>query len=144
MTFQYDDGGREAAGFKGQTGDCVCRSIAIVTGLPYQAVYFSLNECADSMRQTKRVRGSHARTGVNRSVYEKYLKQLGWTFVPTMKIGSGCKVHLVASELPPGRIIARLSRHLCAVVDGVIHDTHDPSRNGTRCVYGYFTESGNP
>ena len=32
----------------------------------------------------------------------------------------------------------RLSRHITAVVDGVIHDTHDPSRKGTRCVYGYW------
>jgi hypothetical protein len=24
------------------------------------------------------------------------------------------------------------------VIDGVIHDTHDCSRNGTRCVYGYY------
>jgi hypothetical protein len=33
------------------------------------------------------------------------------------------------------------SRHLVAVIDGVIHDTHDCSRDGTRCVYGYFQPS---
>ena len=22
--------------------------------------------------------------------------------------------------------------------DGVVHDTYDPSRDGTRCVYGYW------
>jgi hypothetical protein len=27
-----------------------------------------------------------------------------------------------------------------AVIDGVIHDTYDPSRDGKRCVYGYFTK----
>jgi hypothetical protein len=27
-----------------------------------------------------------------------------------------------------------------AVIDGIIHDTYDPSRNGTRCVYAYFTK----
>lgn len=27
-----------------------------------------------------------------------------------------------------------------AVVDGVVRDTHDPSRDGTRCVYGYWRE----
>jgi hypothetical protein len=41
--------------------------------------------------------------------------------------------------LPNGRLIARCSRHLVAVIDGVIHDTHDSSRDGTRCVYGYWT-----
>jgi len=25
------------------------------------------------------------------------------------------------------------------VLDGVIHDTHDPSRGGRRCVYGYWS-----
>jgi hypothetical protein len=24
------------------------------------------------------------------------------------------------------------------VIDGVIHDLYDPSRDGTRCVYGYY------
>jgi hypothetical protein len=31
--WQFDDGGRGAAGFKGKTGDCVCRAIAIATGI---------------------------------------------------------------------------------------------------------------
>jgi len=31
-------------------------------------------------------------------------------------------------------------RHLTAVIDGVIHDTHDPSRDGTRSVYGYYSQ----
>ena len=43
MTWQYDDGGREAAGYKGTTGDCVTRAIAIACELPYQEVYDALN-----------------------------------------------------------------------------------------------------
>lgn len=27
---------------------------------------------------------------------------------------------------------------IAAVVDGVLHDTFDCSRGGTRCVYGYY------
>ena len=54
-------------------------------------------------------------------------------------IGSGCRVHLRAEELPPGRLIVSVSRHLVAVIDGVIHDTLDCSRNGSRCVYGYYS-----
>jgi len=37
MEHQYNDGGRKAAGFKGDTGDCVARSIAIASGLHYAA-----------------------------------------------------------------------------------------------------------
>jgi hypothetical protein len=50
-----------------------------------------------------------------------------------------CKVHLRDGELPMGRLVVSLSRYYAAVIDGVIHDTHDPSRDGTRCVYGYWT-----
>jgi hypothetical protein len=59
-----------------------------------------------------------------------------------MRVGSGCRVHLRADELPPGRLIVRVSKHVAAVIDGVIHDTFDCSRGGTRCVYGYFTPEG--
>ena len=55
-----------------------------------------------------------------------------------MFIGQGCKVHLRADELPKGRLVVALSKHIVAIIDGVIHDTGDPSRGGTRCVYGYF------
>ena len=34
--------------------------------------------------------------------------------------------------------IARVSKHFVAVMDGVIRDTHDPSRKGKRAVYGYW------
>lgn len=64
--------------------------------------------------------------------------ELGFTWVATMQIGSGCKVHLRTDELPAGRIVCFVSRHATAVIDRVIHDTHDPSRDGTRCVYGYW------
>jgi len=39
MTWTHNDGGREAAGYKGTTGDCVCRSIAIATERSYQEIY---------------------------------------------------------------------------------------------------------
>ena len=53
-------------------------------------------------------------------------------------IGTGCVAHLAPGELPEGRVVARVSKHLTAVIDGVIRDTFDPSRGGTRCVYGYW------
>lgn len=140
MKFVANDGGRTAAGFKGKTGDCVTRAVAIASSRPYQEVYDGLNAYKASLRQTKRVRGSSARTGVSRRVYEEYLKTRGWQWVPTMGVGTGCKVHLRESELPKGRLIVRLSGHVAAVIDGVLHDTYDCSRNGTRCVYGYYAQ----
>lgn len=131
----FDDGGRAAAGFRGEAGDCVVRAIAIATGSDYAWVYAEL-----AARQKALGKPNSARNGVSKKAYRPFLEdELGWTWTPTMRIGSGTTVHLDADELPEGRIIVRLTRHLAAVVDGVIHDTHDPSRGGTRCVYGYWT-----
>lgn len=136
--FVYDDGGRSESGFKGHTGDCVVRAIAITTRLPYSEVYDALNGLATLERPRGRGKRSSSRTGVRRPTYERYLFALGAVWTPTMKVGQGCKVHLRADELPGGRLVVAVSRHLTAVVDGVVRDTHDPSRGGTRCVYGYY------
>jgi hypothetical protein len=94
------------------------------------------------------------------------MAELGFEWTPTMQIGQGCKVHLSAGELPPGRLVVALSRHYTAVIDGVVHDTYNPQRGaswtfepdkgqelkanqgrnengvwtevGGRCVYGYW------
>jgi hypothetical protein len=132
----YDDGGRAAAGYIGAAGDCVARAIAIATETPYAAVYAAL-----AARNAETGAKRSAREGVPRKVYETYLIEHGFEWVPCMGIGTGCRVHLRADELPGGRIVARLSGHLVAVVDGTVHDTHDSTRDGTRCVYGYFARS---
>ena len=137
--FRFDDGGRTAAGYRGKTGDCVVRSIAIATGLPYRHVYELVNRASVHERTGTRKRGkSNARTGVYKSTIKRILHSLGWVWTPTMQIGSGCTVHLRPDELPSGRLLVSVSKHLTATIDGVIHDTHDCSRRGTRCVYGYW------
>ena len=140
MKFIRDDGGRAAAGFKGEARDCVCRSVAIATGRPYREVYGSLNAIAKDERP-RNGRRSGSRTGVFKATTRRFIESLGWRWVPTMRIGQGCTVHLREGELPSGRLIVSVSRHVTAVIDGVIHDTHDPSRGGERCVYGYFMKT---
>ena len=137
MDFMYNDGGRAAAGYKGRAGDCVVRAIAIATQKRYQEVYDAINALALAER-TRRGPRSSARSGVSRTTYERYLRDLGWEWVATMQLGSGCRVHLRTEELPKGRLVVRLSRHLTAVIDGVIQDNYNPDRRGTRCAYGYF------
>lgn len=145
MRWVYDDGGRAAAGYKGSANDCVVRAIAIATGRPYQEVYDALNELAKSERRGKRKKGiSSAREGIYPQTTRKYMKQIGWYWTPTMEIGTGCRVHLKVDELPKGRAVVKVSKHVVAVIDGVMHDTHEPSRNGTRCVYGYWTPEPQP
>ncbi len=152
MIFQYNDGGRAEAGFRGTTGDCVTRAIAIATSKPYQEVYDALNKLGKGERTGKLKRGkSSARNGVYKTTYRKYLASIGWQWTPTMQIGSGCRVHLTDDELPDGRLVVVVSRHLTAVIDGVINDTFDPQRNtlivkdgiqrfAGRCVYGHWRQ----
>ena len=166
--FTYNDGGRAQAGYKGSVGDCVCRSIAIVSGLPYSEIYKALSQGTGAQRATKgRKRIATASNGINtnRKWFKDYMASIGFKWTPTMKIGSGCKVHLCAEELPAGKIVVAVSRHYTAMIDGVIHDIHDPRRevhcvepdhggalkpgqwrneNGIcsiqrRCVYGYWS-----
>ena len=89
----------------------------------------------------KKPKKSNARTGVFRRTYDKYLKSLGYRWIPTMGIGTGCQVHLRADELPKGRLIVKLSKHLTAVIDGIVYDTFDCSREENRCVYGYYVKN---
>ena len=141
--FKYNDGGRAEAGFSGKAGDCVCRAIAIATGIPYIEVYNKLAEGNASQRRGKgetSKRGKTASNGITtkRKWFANYMESLGFVWKPTMLVGQGCKVHLKADELPSGTIICNVTKHFTCVIDGVINDTYDPSRGGTRCVYGYY------
>ena len=166
--FQYNDGGRSDAGFKGDTRDCVCRAISIASGRPYMEVYERLAEGNATQRRGKyessyKAGKRTASRGINtkRKWFKDYMSELGFTWTPTMGIGTGCKVHLVADELPSGRLVVAVSKHYTAMIDGVIHDTHNPQReihwtNTTyvdgervvthsiqrRCVYGYWKFQG--
>ena len=147
LKLKVNDGGRQAAGFKGKTGDCVVRSIAIATGISYQKVYQDLYDANEKFRIKSRSKlakslikkNDSPRTGTHRTVLKKYLKQLGWKWTPTMFIGQGCKTHLKKEELPNDTLIVSCSKHITVVINGVLNDTYDCSRNGTRCVYGYWS-----
>lgn len=168
QAFKLNDGGRAAAGYKGKTSDCVTRAVAIITGMPYADAYELVNH---HCKAAKKGKGS-ARTGVPKPVTRKIMEAVGGVWTPTMAIGKGCTVHLNAKELPSGRIIASCSRHVVAMIDGVINDSNDPTdrastvypngypedklpknavrmENGNgwvyapeRCVYGYWTFKG--
>lgn len=147
--FLYNDGGRLEAGFKGKAGDCVCRAIAIATGKPYAEVYAELSNGNATQRKGKHEskstgkRSASLGIATSREWFKKYMRSLGFVWTATMKIGQGCKVHLRADELPKGRLVVAVSKHYVAVIDGVINDTHDCDRDGSRCVYGYYTLKSN-
>lgn len=144
IKFTYNDGGRADSGYTGTAGDCVTRAVAIAAGISYKEVYDRLAEGNSTQRCSKRPRANDGKLSARNGIYTKrkwfhdYMISLGFEWFPLMQIGKGCKFHLKREELPEGRLIVRVSRHMTAVIDGVIHDTYDPSRKGTRCVYGYY------
>jgi len=153
VPFVFDDGGRSEAGFRGQADDCVVRAVAIAAELPYAEVYAAIAKGVGAERGAK---CATARRGVHtgRKWFRDFMSELGFTWVPTMHVGQGCTTHLSQGELPMGRLVVRLSKHTAAVVDGVIHDTCDPSREtevtgadggvrlAHRCIYGYWVMTG--
>ena len=143
LMVRINDGGREAAGFRGWANDCVTRSVAIVAQLPYAVVHGELAELNARMRKTSgRLIAGHrtADLGIytTSKLFKDYMVRLGFVWTPTMKVGSGCRVHLRPGELPKGRLVVSISRHSTAVIDGSVHDIGDPCRGGMRCVYGYW------
>ena len=127
MKFNYNDGGRSKY-FKGQVGDCVTRSIAIATGLDYKEVYDTVK---DLLQHTPR-------NGLSKKETRDIMEYFGFTWVSLMTIGGGCHYHLRDDDLPSGTIICQVTKHVTCIIDGVINDTFNPSRDGTRCVYGYW------
>lgn len=148
MKFKLNDGGRAAAGYKGTTGDCVCRAICIASGLPYQEVYDKLANGNATQRQSKYhkskdgIKTAARGISVRRQWFQKYMSELGFTWIPTMLIGQGCKTHLREDELPKGKLVVAVSKHYTSVIDGELNDIYDCSRGGERCVYGYYTYTG--
>lgn len=128
--FQFNDGGREAAGYKGTCGDCVVRAIAIALDLDYKETYLELarlNKVALGKRS--------ARNGVHKTAYEKFLKDHGWVWHKAPKFEGRKAKHY---DMPKGKVIARMAKHLAAVVDGEVHDTWDST---AKMVYGYYAPS---
>ena len=107
----------------------------------YQEVYDALNRLAQTERIGKRkrktVQQSHRRVSRDLSSLSRIarmamdLDHVDWFRMPGPP---------AASELPRGPLIVKVSRHLTAVIDGVLYDTHNCSRGGMRCVYGYFSQ----
>lgn len=143
MNYQYNDGGRSTSTLDHKhKSDCVTRAIAIAAELPYDTVYEMMRVGSAEERRVKGKCKSHPGNGngvhTNRKWFKDMMTRLGFVFVPTMGIGTGCKVHLREGDLPAGRLVVSLSKHYAAVVDGVLQDMSDCSRGGTRCVYGFW------
>lgn len=131
--FVYADGGRQLSGYKGKTGDCGARALAIATAhhnksfIDYAYSYKLLAQANKDFGFAK-----SARNGVEKNVYQSVLNKLGWHWVSAPKF-QGRKAR--CADLPQGCFIAQQAGHYVAVIDGVPWDIFDSSH---RMVYGYW------
>ena len=132
----FDDGGRELSGRKGRVNDCVVRSISIVTGLPYDAVY------AEVMRRGRigyKRKHYSPRWGVDttRVWFQNYMISLGFVW---HKLKRGTLIGAIAHLR--GRFVVDMRRHYAAMVDGVVHDVFDCTLRSNRRICGYWEWRG--
>ena len=142
--FIYCDGGRKAAGFKGITCDCVCRSIAIVTGKPYLEVYNELKALCKTERKLKTKRRSSHRTGIHtcHKWFKDWMVSNGFVWI---KVRRGT-LNFSRKNLPEGRIIVFIEEHVhfAAVIDGTVYDTWNQYMDDDNTISGYWKFIGNP
>jgi hypothetical protein len=144
LRFEATDGGRMATKhFKKQyAGDCVTRAITLAEGIDYMLVYRELS------RRMKTWGRSGANNGVYDLIWRPMLQEAGYVRGTLPKVhGAGERttfsVPLVSAELPAtGTVVCRVRRrkgrskhshHLFTVIDGVIRDSFNPTRD----EYGY-------
>jgi hypothetical protein len=75
--------------------------------------------------------------GTPRVVYHPLLIMMGWTRVSTDKPTR-------LKDIPSGRVICRLEKHLVAVIDKVPHDTHNAMRDRKYDILSYYLPPADP
>ena len=121
--YTYHTGGREQH-YKGKTGDCVVRSIAIATNKEYKEVWKELLNIAQQNGYMPN----------QEQVYAKYLSTQGWTEV---RLGRN-NDNLHNLQLPQNTWLILLQRsHMVAYKSKVVYDTWNSSKKRT---YRYWIQ----
>ena len=137
MRWQYNDGGKKRAGFKGESGDCSLRAISIATNQHYRTVKKVMDQMVIEMTG-----GLHrsCNNGTPEPVSHRYLTERGWELVLTK--------NSYLNDIPKrGTFIAVSPRHNCAVINGTVQDTwrsHQSNRTktGYPVLQGYYKLKG--
>ena len=130
LKYEYSDGGRAAAGFKGKAGDCVTRATAIFTGRPYKEVYKMM---AAANKKCGGIRS--ARNGVAEWAYKKVFAELG---IVEVKLPAGPNPTFSDAHEWHGDCIVTTPTHIAALINGVLHDTSDKRYYKRSDGFGYY------
>ena len=119
--FKRHDGGRQAAGYKGTTGDCVVRACAIMSGRDYK-------ECYDAMASANKLFSGNlkairsARSGVNENAWHYIFSHLGFQ---DMGVTQADELTITEAYQRFGDCVIEIPRHLLAVKGGYVTDAWD-------------------
>lgn len=117
LGYQYNDGGRAAAGYKGKAGDCVARALAILTGHDYQEVYKTVGKF-----EQRYGRKRSARNGVSKKAIAKAYADAG---LVKIKLPGGPRPTFAEAWDRYGDCIVSTTHHVAAVTAGALQDTDD-------------------
>lgn len=160
MKFKQNDGGRKKFGFKGTSGDCATRAIAIATKQDYSKVYkkirllakeeLFLHEKLSGVDVKKLKTNSYQNskispnTGTEISVIKNYLLNYRGGKIwreTTLNISSYESGILLLNrwDIPEkGTFIISIKNHLTCVVNGILNDTWNCDKNGEAKVISIF------
>lgn len=130
LDFIKDDGGRAAAGYKGETGDCVVRAVSILNGgtaASYKAAWADClaagKEVIARQRKNRGKGNPSPGAGVDKKacllVYARNdlvkVDLRNWSELPTY----------AEAHARYGDCIVTTTGHICALVGGALHDLFD-------------------
>ena len=133
IDYRYDDGGRAAAGYRGKTGDCVVRAIAICAREDYRAVYLTMAQhmkrsgyaaSGNAYATRERNRKAPRRRGqlTARRVQDRVLEAYGFRRV---RLPAGERPTFTEAHRRYGDCVVGTTKHMAAIVDGALRDTFD-------------------
>jgi len=140
VTYIYDDGGRDAEGYRVSAVDCAVRAMAIALQIPYKQAHAEI--------ATRKKRRCNLCGRVRKDVPKKDMSYIlaahGYKWFPA-PIFAGRRVagrwvagrYAYAGDMPAGRIIVKMDGNYAAIIDGVLHDTFDSSQ---KMIWGYWAK----
>lgn len=120
--WRITDAGRTSSRRPRQTNDCTVRALALSVGLSYDEAYDYL-----AAKGRKCGKGFHLEILLNKWPGVDKLSFPAKKGEPRMSLASFVTSH------PSGTYVVRTAKHVQAVINGVIHDTH--ATRLSRCVY---------
>jgi hypothetical protein len=131
----FTDAGRSSSRRPRQANDCTVRSLALAVGVSYDEAYDELRR-----RGRKASRGFVWPPSPPRDD-EVFGVQLRWVSFPARKGQPRMNTErfVMDERFEWGTWILDQAKHVCVVIDGVVHDDHP---TWERCVYGAWEVCG--